>query len=216
MALHPEKAAAFGVDHVMTGYSEGGIAEFARAVLAGESLPFALPGHPVEAARIPPILGPTTAGVIEVSRGCGLGCRFCALRDVPMEHLPESTIQADAATNLAAGARALSVAGEDLFRYGGSRLNLAPHRVISLLEDLRGLAPDALIQADHVNICSAARMSDAELCAVRRGLTAPGQEFVWVNVGVETVNGSVLNGTAADPRWRRSDRRPGRKPPGSR
>jgi len=142
---------------------------------------------------VPPIRGPTTAGCIEVTRGCGLGCKFCVLRHTPMCSLPPDLILHDAAIVAEAGrTRTISLVGEDILRYGGDGVHPNLPALLSLLYRIRETAPDALLQADHVNLCSAARLSDEDLCEVRNCLAVPGQEFVWVNVGVETVNGELL------------------------
>ena len=87
-----------GIDHVVSGYCEGNIGALFARILDGEELPGALAGERVAAAeKIPPILGPTLMGGLEISRGCGLGCAFCTLARVPMEHLPMDAILADAA-----------------------------------------------------------------------------------------------------------------------
>ena len=69
-----------------------------------ETVPEVVPGGWHPAVPIPPIRGASTMGVVEISRGCGLGCSFCTIARVPMVHLPPETMLADVRTNVAAGA----------------------------------------------------------------------------------------------------------------
>lgn len=198
LAAGPEARARLGIDHIVTGYAEANAADIFRSLLSGESLPPVIEGRPPAAADIPAILGPSTMGVVEISRGCGLGCDFCTIARVPMQHLPPETILADARTNLTGGLRAIAVLSEDLFRYGGGARELAPDALIALLERLRALEGMGLIQADHANIMSIARFSDAQLRRVRQLLVGDtGCELPWVNVGVETASGELLSRAGA-------------------
>lgn len=94
---------SLGIDYLVHGYAEGNVAEIFQAIYAGEALPAEIYAHGVDAQDIPPIRGASTMGVVEISRGCGLGCEFCTIGQQPMQHLPVETILADAQTNLAQG-----------------------------------------------------------------------------------------------------------------
>ena len=183
-----------GIDHVISGYCEGNVADVFARILDGEELPGALAGERVAAAeKIPPILGPTLMGGVEISRGCGIGCAFCTLAREPMEHLPMDSILADAQTNLAAGVTDIVLVTEDVFRYGTRGTRARPAALVELLVRLRSLPATRLIQTDHANLSSAAQFSDEELAAVRRAIVGNGRhEFVWLNLGVETASGALL------------------------
>ena len=191
-----------GIDYVLSGYCEGNIGALFARILDGEELPDALAGERVAAAeKIPPILGPTLMGGVEISRGCGLGCAFCTLARVPMEHLPMDAVLADAEVNLAAGVTDLVLVTEDVFRYGAQGARARPAALIELVTRLRSLPATRLIQTDHANVASAAQFSDEELAAVRRGIVGSPElsrmgdtrhEFVWLNLGVETASGPLL------------------------
>ncbi len=183
----------FGIDYVITGYAEDNVADVFRRLIARQVVDPVISGQGSGASSIPPIRGASTMGVVEISRGCGLGCRFCTIARVPMVHLPPQTILADARTNLAAGADSIAILSEDLFRYAADGLRTNPAALIELLQNLRQLPGLRLIQVDHVNVISIAQYSDDQLRAVRNLLVGnTGQQWPWVNVGIETASGSLL------------------------
>lgn len=193
LAGDPERMRSFGIDHVVTGYAEGNAAEIFRALLEGRELPRVIQGSPVPADAVPCIRGASAMGVVEISRGCGLGCSFCTIARVPMMHLPESTVIADAATNIMSGMTSIAVLSEDFFRYGANGAKANPDAVISLLRNLRKLDGLRLIQTDHANISSIAQYSDDQLQTIHDLLAGDtGCEFPWVNIGVETISGELL------------------------
>jgi radical SAM superfamily enzyme YgiQ (UPF0313 family) len=181
-----------GFQHVIVGYGEDEIAGLARAVLAGEALPALTTTSCPAADRIPPVLGETTMGAIELSRGCGLGCDFCTLGGVPMRHLPEETIFADADVNLRAGQPNLSLLSEDLLRYGATGVNCQPEAALGILRRLRELPGLRLLQADHTNIASVAQYDEAHLQELHYVLGGGAQRHPWLNLGIETASGELL------------------------
>lgn len=199
-----EKAAAcqeFGIDHLVTGYAEGNAAEIFRALLHGEALPAVIAGTCVAAEAIPPIHGATVMGGVEMSRGCGLGCAFCTIAHVPMLHLPEETIAADAATNVAAGSLNISLLSEDFFRYGAAGARANPAALIALLARLRRIAGLRLLQLDHANVMSIAQYSDEELQQVHDLLVGGNRhDYPWVNVGIETASGTLMKANGGAPK----------------
>ena len=192
--------AELGIDHVVTGYAEGNIAAIFRAIAGGESAPDVIEGKGVPGAGVPRIRGAATMGVVEISRGCGLGCAFCTIAREPMSHLPASAIIEDAKTNVAAGSASIAALSEDFFRYGATGMKVQPQALISLLEQLREVDGLRLIQIDHANVLSVSRFSDEELNTVHALLVGSNRHrYPWVNIGIETAAGRLLqaNGGAA-------------------
>lgn len=192
--------ADLGIHHVVMGYAEGNIAAIFREIISGESMPAVIEGKGVPGPDVPRIRGAATMGVVEISRGCGLGCSFCTIAGEPMSHLPASAIIEDVRTNVAAGATSIGALSEDFFRYGASGMKVEPHALISLLEQLREVDGLRLIQIDHVNVLSAARFSDEELNTVHGLLVGSNRHrYPWVNIGIETASGRLLqaNGGSA-------------------
>lgn len=193
LAADPAATREAGVDHVVTGYAEGNVADIFRSIIEGQGQPVTISGKPVAAADIPPIRDAATMAVVEISRGCGLGCSFCTIAQTPMIHLPEEKVVADARANVASGRTSIAALSEDFFRYGAKGLAAEPEAAISLLTALRRIDGLRLIQIDHANVSSIAQFSDEQLKIVRSLLVGDtGCEFPWVNVGIETASGELL------------------------
>ncbi len=193
LAGDPARQQELGIDHVVVGYAEKGLAAAFRALLGNEPLPPVLPGGWDPAVPIPPIRGASTMGVVELSRGCGLGCPFCTIARVPMVHLPPETILADVQTNVAAGMNNVALLSEDFFRYGATGLKAEPETLIALVERIRQIPQVRLIQLDHANLLSVAQYDDRQLAAFHDLLVGPDRRrVVWLNAGVETASGELL------------------------
>ena len=133
-------------------------------------------------------------GVVETSRGCGMGCAFCTLKDTPMIHLPESTILADIEANISGGNRNIALISEDFFRYGSASFAVpAPEKLIDLLTEIRSKTRTKLIQTDHVNIATAGAYSDNELKEVASLIGGSHErDYIWLNLGIETPSERLL------------------------
>ncbi|HUV38291.1 MAG TPA: radical SAM protein [Planctomycetota bacterium] len=184
-----------GIDHVLTGYCEAEVAAVFRRILEGDPVDPVVRCAWPPGAEIPSIRGATTMGLVEISRGCGLGCAFCTLAKIGMKHISPERILEDVEVNLAAGVRDLSLISEDLFRYGGpSPGKTRPAKLLELLRTVRGRNDVRLIQTDHANVTSVAAFSDDELIETHRLLAGPlPDRHVWVNLGVETVSPRLLS-----------------------
>ena len=182
-----------GVDHVVLGYCEDEIAGLFGAICDGTE-----PREVIECTKRtvkpPTILGPALMGVVEISRGCGMGCGFCTMAGEPMIHFPVEAIVEDARVNVRGGMRELSLIGEDVFRYGATRADsVNPQALKELLGRLRGIPGAGRIHVDHANISSLARLSDRDLADVHGLLVGDDDScYLWVNLGVETLSPRLL------------------------
>lgn len=193
LAQDSARRQTLGIDHVIVGYAEKDVAATFRQLIEGQSLPDVLSGGWEPATPIPPLRGASTMGVVELSRGCGLGCSFCTIARVPMFHLPPQTILADVQTNVAAGVHNVAVLSEDFFRYGAEGLKANPDALISLVRSIRQIPQVRLIQLDHANLLSVAQYDDPQLKVLHDLLVGPNTErSVWLNAGVETASGELL------------------------
>ncbi len=185
--------ARLGVDHVVSGQAEGNVAEVFGGVISGDGLPTVIEGAPVGASAIPAIRGPSAMGVVELSRGCGLGCEYCVMGRERMAHLPEETILADVRTNVEAGLSSIAAISEDMLRYAGDGVRPSPERLLGLLAKMRQVEGLDLIQTDHANVMSVAGWSDEQLRNLRGLMVGDsGSRYPWMNLGVESASGELL------------------------
>jgi radical SAM superfamily enzyme YgiQ (UPF0313 family) len=209
LALDAATRKQLGIDHVVAGYAEEIAAAAFRRLIRQEFLPEVLPGGWNPAVPIPPIRGASTMGVVEISRGCGLGCSFCTIARVPMLHLPPQTILADVETNVAAGLSSIAALSEDFFRYGADGMKARPDLLIALLREIRRVSGVRLIQIDHANVASVAQYDDPQLDTIHDLLVGRDRgRYVWVNVGVETASEELLRRAGAGGKMGRRESEP--------
>jgi len=188
-----EDASRHGIDTVFDGYFEPVGPQTIMDLVDGKEPVRLVSSAETAAALAPPVRGPTMLGVIELSRGCGGGCRFCAMAGRRMEHLAPATILADIQTNLSAGVRSVVSSSEDFFRYGGEGRKVNFERLRGLLEEIRKLRGLSFMQLDHANVSSVLQLAEDQLREIRRLLSWDNPtEYLWVNMGVETASPRLL------------------------
>jgi len=193
-----EATRKLGFDYVFDGYFEGRGAEWVMAYLGKQDSVYA-DGRPTvhdalcHVDGIKPICGPSTLGVIELSRGCGKGCGFCVMGDKRMDHLPPELILADVETNARGGQPNIVSSSEDFFRYGGTGPHVNYDALASLLERMRKIKGLRFMQADHGNVSSVLQFDVGQLRELRRLLEWDHpSEYQWINLGVESASGELV------------------------
>ena len=192
-AQNPDQAQRQGIDTVFEGFFEGDGPGLFTGILAGRTPPPHIVATDTSTTRVRPIVGASMMGVIELTRGCGNGCRFCTSAFRKMADLPAATILADLETNVAGGQPSVVSSSEDFFRYGSvnHRPNFAA--LAGLLAQMRRVKGLRFMQLDHANISSVLQFEDEQLREIRRLLTwEQPTDFMWVNMGVESANGRLV------------------------
>jgi radical SAM superfamily enzyme YgiQ (UPF0313 family) len=181
------------IDAIFQGYFEASGPQFFSDILSGRSPGDSTIEPDIGAARIQPICGPSMLGIIELSRGCGRGCRFCAMARQGMKHLDPDTILADLETNVKGGLPAVVSGSEDFFRYGAQGLAPDFDRLCDLLQRMQQIKGLSFMQIDHGNVTSVLQLADEQLREIRRLLTwERPSDYLWVNMGAESANGRLV------------------------
>ncbi|NIV93741.1 radical SAM protein, partial [candidate division KSB1 bacterium] len=105
--------------------------------LNGEELPQVVETEPPEPEEIPCIVHPSIFGTVEITRGCGRGCKFCSptLRrrySFPLEHILK-----EVELNAKNGTKMIILASEDIFLYQ-SKGKFLPNReaIVTLIKSI--------------------------------------------------------------------------------
>ena len=204
IAENPEERERLGIDCVVVGYCENEVSPLFRYILDGEPVEEVIVCSSHEASDIAPITNPTMMGVVEISRGCGMACKFCTLSKVPMRHLPEERIVEDVRLNLAHGVENIALLSEDFFRYGSSSSGEVSYdNIVSLLSKVRPLEGLNVLQIDHANITSVAQLTEEQLRDIHTLLTGGRkEEWVWLNLGIESASGRLVRENGGGPKMR--------------
>jgi radical SAM superfamily enzyme YgiQ (UPF0313 family) len=126
----------YGIDCVVVGEGEITAVEIFERALRGEELPKIVEGKTVPLEMIPSIRNPSIGGLVEISRGCGRGCKFCIPTLRNFRSRPIDRILEEVKINLAAGARSILLHAEDVLRYSARGPIPNEGRVVELLREV--------------------------------------------------------------------------------
>ncbi|MBL7215201.1 MAG: radical SAM protein [Phycisphaerae bacterium] len=181
------------LDCVYEGYFEDEGVQLFKDAIDGKAISEHIVSKATGADAICPIRGASMMGIIELSRGCGRGCRFCTIANKKMEHLPHDVILSDLETNVSNGIGAVVSGSEDFFRYGATGLKPDFEKLRELLVAMKQIKGLSFMQVDHANVTSVVQMTDEQLKEIRRLLTWEKQsKYLWVNMGAESANGHLV------------------------
>ncbi len=173
-----------GIDCLVEGEGEMVVPGLFHQALKGEELPRVVHGPPPPASEIPPIVTPSIGGLVEVTRGCGRGCKFCHPTLLSFRSLPLETIEKEVLLNLQHGAQEICLHSEEFFRYGVRGLTPDPEQVEKLLRRVSHLVKDeALLNTDFT--AAATVMTRPEVVPLAAEYMTRGQ-WNYIEMGIET------------------------------
>ncbi len=143
----------FGLDCVIIGEGEKVVGSIIEKAINNNELPGVVYGEVVGEDEIPLIRNPTIDGIVEISRGCGRGCKFCAptlqrFRCLPIEHILK-----EVKLNLQAGKQPLLHA-EDVLRYRAKGFHVNIDAVTDLFRQVSSCSGVYRVQISHFALSS--------------------------------------------------------------
>jgi radical SAM superfamily enzyme YgiQ (UPF0313 family) len=191
-----KQAAEMGIDVIFDGYFESvgpGLFQDLLNPLTSYGEIKCICEAGTAAEKIQPIKGASTLGVVELSRGCGRGCKFCTQAFRKMSHIGLDIILADLETNVANGVTSVVSSSEDFFRYGAAGLKPDFDKLRDLLLQMKKIKGLSFMQIDHGNVTSVLQLTDEQLLEIRRLLSwGRKTDYLWVNMGAESANGRLV------------------------
>lgn len=192
-AYDPEQKDKLGIDTIFEGYFEQSGPGFFTDLLAGRTIPTNVCETDLGVEKIQPMKGASVMGCVELSRGCGRGCRFCTKAREKMRHVDADTILSDLETNVAGGVTSAVSGSEDFFRYGGKGLKPDFDKLRDLLVRMKEIKGLSFMQIDHANVTSVLQLTQEQLREIRELLTWEKKtDYLWVNMGAESANGELV------------------------
>lgn len=154
--LNVDDMGKLGIDVLFIGEAEEEIQRLFRRLIEDGR-----PGKPTvvtanPSRSIPRIRGATVCGLIEVSRGCGRGCRFCAPTMRILRHKPLEDILHDVKVNVEAGQRNICLHAEDVLQYGGTAFKKRPDLVRKLFNSIMSIDGVKFVSVSHAALSSIA------------------------------------------------------------
>jgi radical SAM superfamily enzyme YgiQ (UPF0313 family) len=143
-----------GIDYVHLGEGELSVPRAFKAILRGEDVPRIIMGENTPVEKIPNLRGAVIHGLVEISRGCGRGCKFCTPGMQMLRHKSIDHILRDIKVNLGAGDDIPILHGEDVLRYGTMKIEPNEEKVVELFKRVAGLEGVSWIDTSHVALAT--------------------------------------------------------------
>lgn len=113
---------AWGIETLVHGEAETIVGDLFETALRGDPLPRRIECDSPGLGHIPAIRHRSTFGAVEITRGCGRGCRFCSIALRGGKSFPLDHILANVRAQVAEGADTILFVTEDLFLYEQGKL----------------------------------------------------------------------------------------------
>ncbi len=144
------------VDVAVVGEGENVVPPLFEQIIKGEPVSEIVYGDVVDLNEYPEISGGTVGGVVEVSRGCGRGCKFCNPTLLKLRSRPVETILKDVMANIRAGQDKITVHAEDVLRYNAKGIRVDKASVINLFSSIAKIKEVKRVGPSHFALASVA------------------------------------------------------------
>jgi radical SAM superfamily enzyme YgiQ (UPF0313 family) len=143
----------YGIDCIVMGEGEKAALRIFRMALNGEKLPQVVETESPDPEEIPCIVHPSIFGTVEITRGCGRGCKFCSPTLRKSHSFPLQHIITEVELNAKNGTEMIILASDDIFLYK-SKGKFLPNReaIVTLLESIAAVPGVKYIQPAHASL----------------------------------------------------------------
>ena len=181
-----------GIDYLVLGEAEIAGPKLVGAILDGHP-----PGdrlvidRPPAAHEILPVLGLSAHHLVEITRGCGRGCDYCApTASGDFRSLPLDKILADVRTHLDHGIKNVTFQSDDSLRYGSRSLLADKDALLNLFAEAFD-AGAKRVTITHASLANIAAQPDVAQ-ALTKLLNTHGMDFLGCQVGLETGSARLI------------------------
>lgn len=181
-----------GIDCIVEGEAEGIVGEIFEKAVNGEELPKIVRGNFVEPEKVPIIRTPSRCGIVEITRGCGRHCLFCAPGLLPFRSFPRDRILREIELNLKAGIDQVSLQSEDALLYGSNGRRPDSKAALSLLESIYAEGIDKHKLGFEFFSISSIMQNPKLVEDVSEMMGLDGDRYSVIEVGVETASPKLL------------------------
>jgi radical SAM superfamily enzyme YgiQ (UPF0313 family) len=175
-----------GIDYVHLGEGEISVPKTFRSIINGEDVPRVVTGEDVPVEKIPKIRGPTTHGLVEISRGCCRGCAFCTPSMWRIRHKPVEQILHDVKVNAQAGNHNIILHSEDVLLYGVKGVNPDREKILDLVNRVAAVPGVRSLSFSHVALATVYHNQKLVEEISELLSTLPDHVFNCTQTGVET------------------------------
>jgi len=135
---------------------------------------------------IPEIVGPSVKGMVEVMRGCGIGCDFCEVTLRPLRYYPPEKVRKELEVNVRAGMDTGWLHSDEIFAYEHGR-NFVPNEeaITNLFSEVMATRGIHRSNPTHGRISIPAAYPDF-IRNLSRIMRAGPNNWIGLQIGVET------------------------------
>jgi len=189
----------YGIDCIVMGEGEKTALKIFRMALNGEELPPVIETEPPDPEEIPCIIHPSIFGTVEITRGCGRGCKFCSPTLRRRRFFPLEQILKEVELNAKNGTKMIILASEDIFLYRSKRKFL-PNReaIVTLIKSIAAVPGVKYIQPAHASLAPVVydpKMIEeiGPILLEKSRWVTNGTRYSSVEIGIETGSIRLMN-----------------------
>ncbi len=189
----------YGIHCIVMGEGEKTALKIFRMALKGEELPPVIETESPDPEEIPCIMHPSILGIVEISRGCGRGCKFCSPTLRRRYSFPLDHILKEVKLNALMGTKMIILASEDLFLYR-SREKFLPNReaIVELIKSIAAVPRVTYIQPAHASLAPVVydpKMVEeiGPILLEKSRWVTKGTRYSSVEIGIETGSIRLMN-----------------------